>query len=106
MVGNLPGTRAFDREIDRGWGYAQDGYTTVTTEVEGDFGWAMLIVNAEDGGFADVIGCSDTFDAPADEAEVAVENVVVDGEEMVELTIDASFGAEEVNAVVLLPDNG
>lgn len=109
MVGDMPEVSAFDDNTKTGSFYAYDNYVSLDMHVLGEFGWAMLMVSGELDGDrlmnAEVIGCSGpeeynaVFDDTATDSDVLLERTEVDGEDVFEITIDATFeGSDAVFA--------
>ncbi|MCB9676426.1 MAG: hypothetical protein H6737_14990 [Alphaproteobacteria bacterium] len=120
MRGDIPEGGTFDRQLTRAtiWNYDQgldfDLHTTAET-------WVMLTggfsADLEDGETVVlgpdehwIIGCSGPseydamYDQPAEEVEITRELVEIEGETMIQLTIEASFGPDgTVTAVVVQP---
>ncbi|MEZ4318698.1 MAG: hypothetical protein R3F61_14385 [Myxococcota bacterium] len=121
MRGELPVTGAFDRELSAGSLWRWEDTIDLELQVEGG-GWAMLgggfdLTGVDDGETVVlgpdehwVYGCSGAsvwnaeFDEPAEEVVVTQERIELDGEELVQLTIIATFADDhEVTAVVVEP---
>ncbi|MCO4745106.1 MAG: hypothetical protein KC912_09975 [Proteobacteria bacterium] len=105
MAGAMPEVGDFDDQTKYGSMYAGGGWMDINMHAVGDYGWAMVMVSGEldengeltDGGYYDVIGCSGPeegyaeFDEPATDSEVVIDRVEVDGEEMFEIEVTATF---------------
>lgn len=116
LAGDLPVVGDFDQPADDGYGFATDDFLDLQLHASGEHGWAMIGVNTQLAPNGDalldhgmVIGCSGAdagdvaFDAPADEAEVLVEPVVVDGEDALQVDVIATFGGLEVTGSAVVP---
>lgn len=104
MTGEMPEVGTFDDDSKHGYLHTDGQYLDLQVHAVGDYGWAMLMVFAEldeDGevieGTDEVIGCSGPeenqadFDEPASDSDMDIEKIEVDGEEMYEITINATF---------------
>lgn len=115
MQGDLPEVGSFDKDVSYGYINDMDGWVDVELNTVGEFGWAMVYagVMIDENGEATVdyaVGCTGPdegfaeYDEPATEAEVEVELVEIDGEEMISVTIEAEFeGAGDVIGVATAP---
>jgi hypothetical protein len=120
LSGQLPEVGDFAADTAYGYGSATDDFLDVSLNADGDFGWAMIGLYAPrdadgqvvlDDGM--VIGCSGPgtgqalFDEPAEDAQVVVESVVVDGQDFVSVEVLATFGGgQEVEGRALVPVGG
>jgi hypothetical protein len=117
MNGDMPEVGDFSSEVSRGYVNTYGDMIDLELNTNGDFGWAMVYGSAmldEDGNaeMADVIGCSGPsdlqaeFDEPANEAEITIDEITVDGEPYLEVEVVAEFDAAgTVIGVATVPDN-
>ncbi|MCB9672642.1 MAG: hypothetical protein H6736_18100 [Alphaproteobacteria bacterium] len=117
VTDRMPEVGSFDDRAERGYLWKTSDWFDMSLHAVGPYGWAMVGVFAmvdesgevvvEDGS---VIGCTGPedgwadFDEPAQSAEVRVDRMFVDGQELVRITVDAIFdGRGTVHAVAEAP---
>lgn len=118
MQGDMPLVGDFEEQASTGYGYKSDDWLELTLHSNGDYGWAMIgvwaSVDAQTGEVVvepgSVIGCTGPdegyaeFDEPAEDVHIDVDPVVIDGEEFVEVDVEATFAdGSVVTAVAVVP---
>lgn len=115
LAGTMPEVGTFEEEAGTGYAYRDDYWMNLELHANGDYGWAMVQVYAQIDENGDVvvepesvIGCTGPeeywadFDEPATDAQITIDTVMVDGELVEVIEIEAEW--EDGNTIVAVAE--